>query len=487
MSIVGLGAVARSVLLIGLLLGLGKVASGQQDPGPRTGAAAAGGPIVGLSANEEKMFWAAWQRFKEVSSVSGTIERGVGLGPTFNGNSCAQCHAQPAAGGSSPGAMSPQVRRVVMTNQRMVLTPQPNPQVELASLDRLPGRNQIIPSFITPDGPIRVPRFIRKSDGKPDGEVHPVYTVEGRVDAPGCVLPQPDFVKEMKNRNVVFRIPTPTFGGGLIEAIQDATLIINLEITVERRRVLGIGGRFNRSAEDGTITRFGWKAQNKSLLFFAAESFSVEMGVTNEGFPNERNQTADCIFNALPEDRTRIQSGPDQAYLPSAFASDVVNAAAFMRLSAAPIPSTHAPSEINGRELFSEIGCSLCHSSTLKTGSSPFASMSQLDIHPYSDFALHHMGPGLADHISQGLASGDEFRTVPLWGIGQRMFFLHDGRTNDLLVAIREHASASKTCPAGGSTNRGEACRSEANSVIQRFQDLTPTQKQDILNFLRSL
>ena len=187
------------------------------------------------------------------------------------------------------------------------------------------------------------------------------------------------------------------------------------------------------------------------------------MGVTNEGFPNERNQTADCIFNPLPEDRTRIQSGPDQTYLPSAFASDVVNAAAFMRLSAAPIPSTDAPSEIDGRELFSEIGCSLCHSSTLKTGSSPFASMSQLDIHPYSDFALHHMGPGLADHISQGLASGDEFRTAPLWGIGQRMFFLHDGRTNDLLVAIREHASASKTCPAGGSTQsrRGLPVRSE--------------------------
>ena len=62
--------------------------------------------------------------------------------------------------------------------------------------------------------------------------------------------------------------------------------------------------------------------------------------------------------------------------------------------------------------------------------------MSKIEIHPYSDFAIHHMGPGLADHISQGLAAGDEFRTAPLWGVGQRIFFLHDGRTSNLLAAI---------------------------------------------------
>jgi CxxC motif-containing protein (DUF1111 family) len=97
--------------------------------------------------------------------------------------------------------------------------------------------------------------------------------------------------------------------------------------------------------------------------------------------------------------------------------------------------------------------------------------MSYVEYQPFSDFALHHMGENLADGISQGQAEGDEFRTAPLWGIGQRLFFLHDGRTSDLLNAINQHAS------------RG----SEANQVIQGFHRLSPTQQQNILNFLRSL
>jgi CxxC motif-containing protein (DUF1111 family) len=97
--------------------------------------------------------------------------------------------------------------------------------------------------------------------------------------------------------------------------------------------------------------------------------------------------------------------------------------------------------------------------------------MSNVTYHPFSDFALHHMGWGLADRISQGVAGGDEFRTAPLWGAGQRLFFLHDGRTSDLLQAIRAHQSSG----------------SEANGVISKFKTLSPNQVQDLLNFLRSL
>jgi CxxC motif-containing protein (DUF1111 family) len=98
------------------------------------------------------------------------------------------------------------------------------------------------------------------------------------------------------------------------------------------------------------------------------------------------------------------------------------------------------------------------------------------------------MGPGLADHICQGLAAGDEFRTAPLWGVGQRLFFLHDGRTTDLLAAIEIHASKeSRSKPRSRDTCGREAQHSEANEVIRRFNALSSSQKQDILNFLRSL
>ena len=95
----------------------------------------------------------------------------------------------------------------------------------------------------------------------------------------------------------------------------------------------------------------------------------------------------------------------------------------------------------------------------------------------FSDLLVHDMGPGLADGISQGQAGPSEFRTAPLWGLGQRLFFLHDGRTSDLLEAIRAHKS--------GSHWTGDA--SEANGVVRNFDRLRQSQKQDVLNFLRSL
>jgi CxxC motif-containing protein (DUF1111 family) len=97
--------------------------------------------------------------------------------------------------------------------------------------------------------------------------------------------------------------------------------------------------------------------------------------------------------------------------------------------------------------------------------------MSNVTYHPFSDFALHHMGQDLADGVTQGLAGADEFRTAPLWGVGQRLFFLHDGRTADLLIAIEQHRSPG----------------SEANAVIHKFNRLSVDQQQALLNFLRSL
>jgi CxxC motif-containing protein (DUF1111 family) len=107
--------------------------------------------------------------------------------------------------------------------------------------------------------------------------------------------------------------------------------------------------------------------------------------------------------------------------------------------------------------------------------------LQNLPAHLYSDLLIHHMGHGLADNVTQGLAQGDMFRTTPLWGIGKRIFFLHDGRTHDLLAAIKAHASAP------GDSGGYAYPASEANAVIHKFNALSPGDQQAILNFLRSL
>ena len=257
---------------------------------------------------------------------------------------------------------------------------------------------------------------------------------------------------------------------------------------------MGIAGRFNTSANDGTITRFGWKAQNKSVLVFAGEAYNVEMGVSNEAFPDERSAVPGCVFNGSPEDASNIANPTNQTSTGtvSEMSSDIVNFAVFARMSAPPTPTTSSAAEQNGAVLFVSTGCALCHSPSLTTGTSAYTGMSNSVYHPYSDFALHHMGSTLADGISQGNAGSDEFRTAPLWGIGQRLFFLHDGRTSDLLQAIQAHESSGNNCGSGPSAvsaaSIGSACSaSEANAVVTKFNALTPSQKQNILDFLRSL
>jgi CxxC motif-containing protein (DUF1111 family) len=431
----------------------------QHDPGPRSGPAAAGGSFSGLNANEQSLFNESVQRFMEVDSVSGSIpgESGSGLGPTFNGNSCALCHAQPAIGGSSPGLSSPQ-------------NSIPNPQILLATLD---SATNSVPSFITANGPVREARFVRipNQRGALDGGVHALYTIAGRSDASGCMLAQPDFATQLANQNVIFRIPTPVFGLGLVEATPDSVLQANLAANQMSKSHLGIGGSFNTSGNDGTITRFGWKAQNKSLLIFSGEAYNVEQGVSNEAFENERSATPGCIYNGSPEDATNLLNAGSAMGSAADMSSDVVDFANFMRLSAPAAPAPFTASATNGWKVFNSVGCALCHSPTLNTGTSRFTGMSNVAYHPYSDFALHHMGSGLADGVNQGAAGPDQFRTAPLWGVGQRLFFLHDGRTSDLVQAIQAHAS------------RG----SEANGVVSQFNNLHPSQVQDLLNFLRSL
>ena len=432
------------------------------DPGVRGGSVGAGAAIPGLTPAETTSFNDASDTFREVDSVKGTLpgEKGAGLGPRFNLNSCAGCHAQPDVGGTSPST---------------------NPQVAVANLD---GATNQVPFFITTNGPVREARFKFNPNGTRDGGVHDLFTITGRTDAVGCNIAQPDFNVAAANNNLIFRIPTPLFGGGLIETIQDATILANRNSNLAAKQALGINGHPNFNGNDGTIARIGWKAQNKSLELFAGEAYNVEQGVTNEIFNTERDETPGCIFNGTPEDHTNFEATTSTP-------SDVVKFAIFMRFLAPPTPAPATPSISNGSNLFNQIGCALCHTPTLMTGKSSSGALDNKPVNLFSDLLVHHMGPGLGDNIIQGGAGPDEFRTAPLWGLGKRIFFLHDGRTKDLLQAIRAHASSSQNCqgpqPGNGTTPEGFACNSEANAVINTFNALSQGQQQDILNFLRSL
>jgi CxxC motif-containing protein (DUF1111 family) len=425
--------------------GLPKIA---HDPGVREGVSA-GSPITGLTAAQQSFFSAGLITFRQLVSVTGSIPNTrKGLGPTFNAQSCAQCHSQPAVGGSSPAV---------------------NPQIGAAIAQ---GATNQIPSFISARGPVRVPRFPYAPDMlQPDGSVHNLFTITGRRDAPGCKLAQPNFQQAAESGNLIFRIPIPVFGGGLIESIPDSALLANMRSNAATKGSLGIAGHPNLSLNDATITRFGWKAQNKSLEIFAGEASNLEIGVTNELFPNELDRTPGCQFNSTPEDLTSFT--PDGSVLPS----NIVRFAAFMTFLDQPRPAPSTPSTLHGGQVFVQIGCALCHTPSFTTGQSSVSALSNIQANLFSDLLLHHMGPSLADNVSQGSARGDEFRTAPLWGLGQRIFFLHDGRTTDLVQAIENHSSAEDHRYSG----------SEANAVIDTFKKLSEQDKQDLLSFLRSL
>jgi CxxC motif-containing protein (DUF1111 family) len=408
-------------------------------------------------------------RFQAVETVSNSAN--VGLGPRFNSNSCSSCHAFPAVGGSGAAV---------------------NPQFAFVREGVAPSN--ATPSFITANGPTREARFpfFFNSNGSvntsaPNGGVEDLFTVSGRADAGSCRLNQPPFAHAMAANNVIFRIPTPTFGAGLIENLDDSTLLKNQAANL--RNNFGIAGTFNHNGNDGTISRFGWKAQNKSLHIFTGEAYNVEMGISNQLFPQDRplpeedtagtGLPANCLNlggKGYPEDEINPQATPNTAVL-----DDVSAFANFMRFLAPPRTgqvvmngqTISAQTIAQGQALFGSIGCATCHNpSPGTTQASGFVpALSNAQVPAFSDIEIHHMGSGLADNVGQGGAGGDQFRTAPLWGLGQRIFLLHDGRTTNLMTAIQDHASQG----------------SEATTVIQNFNSLSTSQQQEVLDFLRSL
>ena len=524
----------RESFALGILLAatlLPQTSFGQTDPGVRRGTPGAGGAVAPIQVNELAAFQEGLFRMTELEAtcdgcsdvVAGTpsgqspllqtITNSAGLGARFNGDQCVVCHSQPSLGGSG-GFLVPNPKDSA-SNFR---APE-NPMFSL--IPRRNGATNNVPSFIQQYGPIRELRLLRKPDGTPDGGVHQLFTIAGRTDdptIPGCnanVLPQPSFETEVQNKNVAYRIPLQEFGLGLIESIQDQEILARFNATVVQRALLGIGGVPNRSGNDGTISRFGWKAQNKSLVMFAGEAYNVEMGVTNEVFPQavEENDLCNGPKKAHPNDvmRTSTSDAQNEGFNnPLHMNADWFQFTLFMRFLDGPKPVALSTSAQRGKLLFGTVGCAACHTPQMNTAPvMNTASLQNKPVNLYSDLLIHHMGPGLADHVTQGAASGDMFRTATLWGLGQRMFFIHDGRTSDLMQAIAFHASSAcggdnqdgnsqgVSGPSSTNQNPNFGCnnlatgaaygKSEANTVIGNFNALAVGDKQSILDFLRSL
>jgi CxxC motif-containing protein (DUF1111 family) len=505
-------------LLVPAALAITGMAIGQKqakDPGIRQGPPGAGAPLQGLTPIEQQMFDEGFQRMIQLEGVCDdcsdltlgshtdpalanlvTQTNSSGLGVRFNADQCSGCHNQPAVGGSGgfmvPNPQDPPAQQRAPENPMFHLIPSRK------------GATNYVPSFITQYGPIREVRFARKPDGSPDGGVHQLFTIVGRSDifpngqantCTAAAVPPTDFESQYKKGNLRFRIPLQMFGLGILDGIQDREILARQATSAGVRELLGIGGMPNRSGNDGTITRFGWKAQNKSIMIFSGEAYNVEMGVTNDVFPQATDESPACTADkAEPNDIFRNDDTDvrnQSFYNPLHELPDWQMFAIFMRFLDAPQPVPLTHSAQRGEQLFGTdpsnpgVGCFACHTPTMVTpAKSETVALQNLTVHPFSDLLIHHMGKNLADDITQGLATGDMFRTTPLWGVGQRRFFLHDGRTDDLLKAIRAHAAPAGDCEGNNTPCYGP---SEANTVIQRFNALPEDDKQAILDFLRSL
>lgn len=252
----------------------------------------------------------------------------------------------------------------------------------------------------------------------------------------------------------VARRTTPDIlGFGLLDAVPDATILALAD--PDDRNGDGISGRPNRFF-DGRLGRFGRKAIVPTLREFNDGAFVIEQGITSPAVPSEET------IGGQP-----IPDGVDPVPEPEINQQVLDLTDAFVRFLAPPAPQKLTGAGKRGREIFSRIGCDACHVPKLKSGDHPVKALRHKEVAAYTDLLLHDMGPELAD-ICLGQATPSEFRTEPLMGLRLSPQFLHDGRAASIAEAIRLH---------GG----------EGAGARDRFAALTDSERQALLEFLRSL
>lgn len=337
-----------------------------------------GEPVTSITPYEFELFRLGLEDFLEVETAE------EGLGPTFNGRSCAECHAVGGIGGSGT-----------------VMVLRAGFSEETGSGFRDFEQGSLVQMFAIPPH-----------------ELQPTLPPETAV--------------------VARRKALPLFGNGLIEAVPEEVLLSRADPNDENGD--GISGRpnmvFDPAAGEVQMGRFGWKAHLATLMSFGAEAYRDEMGITNDLFPAEACPVGvDCdwleFVDPVPD--------PEDAPEPSTGMRGIDNFNHFLLLLGPPPRGEVTLSVMEGERIFKEIGCASCHVPEMVTGPHHFKALSFRRFFPYSDFLLHDIGTG--DGIQQGEAGPEEIRTSPLWGARIRAPFLHDGRASTLLEAILMHAN----------------------------------------------
>jgi CxxC motif-containing protein (DUF1111 family) len=364
-----------------------------------------GDPIPGITPTEFTEFRLGLEDFTEVETVED------GLGPAFNATSCAACHNVPAIGGTS-----------------LVLETRAAYRDAAGAFDALDTSGNTLMHLFS----------------VPQHTCQPVMPADVNV--------------------VARRAPIPLFGAGLIEAIPDETLLAN-EDPLDRDRN-GVIGRASVVTDVATgerrVGRFGWKAQQATLLAFAGDAYRNEMGITNDLFPKE------FAFGMTDEQirRCDLRPDPEDVRHPITRRRGIDNFEAFMRFLAPPARGTIDALAQDGLRIYSAIGCGACHIPTLTTGPSSNPTFNRKQVPLFSDLLLHDVGTG--DGIRQAAAGPNEIKTPALWGLRHRRPFLHDGSASTIEEAILRHQRE------GELSSRG-------------FAQLSPDDRQRLLAFLRSL
>lgn len=334
-----------------------------------------GDPIRGITAREFERFRLGLEDFLEVEDSE------EGLGPVFNGRSCAECHAIPAIGGSG-----------------LVLETRAGKLHEDGTFEEFEGGSNFQMFAI------------------------PTHSLQPSIPAEANV--------------VAHRKSLPLFGNGLVEGVPDADLIaLEDPDDLDGDGVSGRAARvFDLETQSELVGRFGWKAQQARLITFGAEAYRDEMGITNDLFPLEACPFGvDCDLLDFIDPVTDPEDGPD----PSTGLRGIDNFESFMKFLGPPPRGEITATVLRGERIFAEVLCDRCHTPTLETGPNPSSALSRKRFHPYGDFLLHDIGTG--DGIGQVDALPSEIRTPPLWGLRFRGPFLHNGSASHLLDAIDRH------------------------------------------------
>jgi CxxC motif-containing protein (DUF1111 family) len=360
----------------------------------------------------------------------------AGLGPVFNNPSCTGCHIKDGRGMPHMGQS---LVRVSLPQGKTAIPGDavPVPGIGTQIRDRAVYGHQ-------PDARVEI-EWQEQAGQYADGTG---YTLR----SPHLDITRPDGQPLPPETLTSLRVPPPVFGTGLLNAIPASEILALADADDTNHD--GISGHPNFVWDEETkqkeLGRFGLKANTPNLLQQTAAAYVNDMGVTNPLFP-EPDGTHEIDRKTL-EDNTF-----------------------YMETLGVPARTlVDDPTVRKGEKLFAQANCAVCHINTLKTGDSPIAAIAHQTIHPYTDLLVHDMGQGLADNRPDFDASGSEWRTAPLWGVGLTQTvlpysgFLHDGRARTLAEAILWH---------GG----------EAEASKEQFRTMAKGDREALLKFLTTL